>query len=567
MSTIILMMLFVVAGFMLQMAKTVSGHTMPDWLPWASWSIALLLAASTFFVVIEQDQIGHLKRIYLGADMPPGQIIAFEGQNGPQAKVLGPGFHLIPLVDILYEVEEFPVVEVPKGSYGLLTAKDGSPLRDEQYIARGWPEDKLNDMLDAEYFLRNGGQKGPQLIVLKPGSYRINLYLFDVDIQPALSVEAGEVSVVKSNVREREDCPSYVGMASSGKPSYGAELTVPLVSKGCVGVWDKPLLPGRYYLNHEAYSSTIIPTRARTWVYHGGYEKRRIDLTVSDDGKIQQEAKSRMIAQPSGAADEAIVVTVEGWRIPLDVRVVVQVDPADAPRVVASVGGLQEVEDRIVTPALRSILRNVTGGPGRKALDLINKRDELESLVEKAIFLEGIKAGITIKEVRFGDPAIPPELLVARQRQQLADQLETTYERERAAQHKRIAVEKSRSTADQQKDLVKAQIAVQVAELEKQQQRLRGEGEKLRLIEIAKGQKEQTNVLGLKNVYQLAVLDKVLQSAVANPNIVKIPSVYVQGAAGGFEGPAAILGASNLVQSITRTKETVVATPEEDSVP
>jgi hypothetical protein len=38
--------------------------------------------------------------------------------------------------------------------------------------------------------------------------------------------------------------------------------------------------------------------------------------------------------------------------------------------------------------------------------------------------------------------------------------------------------------------------------------------------------------------------------AVENPNIVKIPNVFVQGAGSGFEGPAAILGASNLVRSI-----------------
>ena len=228
-----------------------------------------------------------------------------------------------------------------------------------------------------------------------------------------------------------------------------------------------------------------------------------------------------------------------------------QVDPSSAPRVVASVGGLQEVEDRIVTPALRSIVRNVCGAPGRRALDLINKRDILESLVEEALYPEGFKAGVTIKEVRFGDPAIPPELLVARQRQQLADQLESTYEREREAQTKRIAVEKSRATADQQGVLVQAQIAVQVAEQEKEQSRLRGEGEKLRLIEIAKGQQAQTDVLGKDRVYQLAVLEKVLSAAVANPKIVKIPNVFVQGAGSGFEGPAAILGASNLMRTLS----------------
>ena len=107
---------------------------------------------------------------------------------------------------------------------------------------------------------------------------------------------------------------------------------------------------------------------------------------------------------------------------------------------------------------------------------------------------------------------------------------------------------------------MRAQIAVQVAELEKEQLRLQGEGEKLRLIEIAKGQSAQTQILGEDRVYQLAVLDKVLQAAVSNPNIVKIPNVFVQGTTGGFEGPAAILGASNLMQSL---RSTTKDTPEQ----
>ena len=255
--------------------------------------------------------------------------------------------------------------------------------------------------------------------------------------------------------------------------------------------------------------------------------------------------------RPDNAADNAVIVMIEGWRVPLDVWVVVQIDPNNAPRVVASVGGVQEVEDRIVTPALRSIVRNVAGGPDREVLDLIDRRDTLETLVETALFEEGQKAGVTIKEIRFGDPVIPAALLVARQRQQLADQLELTYERERISQDKRIDVERSRATADQQDELVHAQIAVQIAAQEREQARLQGEGEKLRLIEISNAQRAQAEVLGEGSVFDLAILDKVLAAAVQNPNIVKVPNVYVQGEGQGFEGPAAILGASNLMQTVT----------------
>ena len=523
---------------------------------WFSWILSVFLLISTSFVIVDQESVGHLKRIYFANDLKPGQIIAKRNQKGPQALILGPGFHFIPFVNLLYKVEEFGIVNIPDGTYGHLLAKDGAPLENQQYMARKWPDDTFDQMLDAEYFLKNGGQKGPQLSVLKPGSYRINRYLFDVDIYKALNVEAGEVAVIKSNVEEIENCPDQKKLTlDSSDKKQGTELSLPVVPVGCVGVWDMPLLPGRYYLNSEAYMPTLIQTRAQTWVYGGDYEKRLINLTVDESGKINQEVWTKHIEMPRGATGKAVIVMVEGWRVPLDIRAVVQIEPQNAPRVVASVGGLQEVEDRIVTPALRSIVRNVAGAPGRQVLDLINHRDTLETLVEEAIFLEGQKAGVTIKEIRFGDPVIPAALLVARQRQQLADQLDVTYERERIAQEKRINVEKSRATADQQTELVRAQIAVQIAEQQKLQAKLQGEGEKLRLQEIARGQLAQVKVLGKESVFQLAELEKVLKAATTNANIVKVPSIYVQGQGEGFEGAAAVLGASSLVQAISKKQE------------
>src|SRR5690349_1969668 len=77
--------------------------------------------ASTSFVEISADRVGHLKRIYLADDLPPGRIIALPGQKGPQAEVLGPGFHFRPLLNVLYEVEEYPVVQIPEGFYGQIT--------------------------------------------------------------------------------------------------------------------------------------------------------------------------------------------------------------------------------------------------------------------------------------------------------------------------------------------------------------------------------------------------------------------------------------------------------------
>ncbi len=528
----------------------------PLWVRAGGALIALVALMSTSYTVIDADAVGHLKRIYTGSAMAPGRIIAHQGENGPQAEVLPPGLNLRPLLNVLYEVEEQRVVEVPGGHYGLVTARDGVPLRAGEFLARGWPETEVSNMLEAEYFLTHKGVKGPQLTVLRPGKYRLNRYLFHVDLRPALEVKAGEVAVIKSNIEERGDCPS-VSLETSEDG-----LAVPLVPQGCIGVWDTPLLPNHYYLNDVAYTATIIPTRVQTWSYKGGYTARKLHLSVSQEGKIEQrEAEPLEVSVPEDAADGAVILTVEGWRVPLELRALVQVEPQNAPRVVASVGTLIEVEDKIITPAIRSIVRNETGREpdpargieGTRVMDLITKRAELERTVERAIIPEGLKAGVTIKEVRFADPVIPPELLLARQRTQLAEQLRNTYAEEKRAQDERIKTEKARATADQQDDLVRAEIAVQVAEQTKLKLQKEGEGEKLRLTEIAAGQQAQTDVLGQDRVLQLALMKEVLAAARDNPDLVKVPTVLVQGEdAGGLTGPAAVLGASNIIRWLER---------------
>lgn len=507
---------------------------------WAIVLVGAFLIFSRSFVIVDAGEVGHLKRVFAAGDMAPGQVIAVGLQKGPKAEVLPPGFHFIPFVRVLNEVEYFPVVEVSEGQLGFLIARDGVPLRDNQFLADPWAEADYTQMLNAKHFLTEGiGQKGPQFTVLRPGVYRLNMYLWEVKMQDALDVPTGHVAVVRSNVQtEDRDCPDVMTTASGGT---NQQVSMPVVSKGCVGVWDEPLPPGRYYLNQAAFVPTIIPTRLQTWEYKGGYTERKINLTVTDEGKITQQETETPVEVPKGAADRAIMVRVEGWTVPVEMRVVVQVHPKDAPIVVASVGDLTRIENSIITPSIRDILRTIGGDKERKVLDFLEKRDEITSLVERAVAGEGLKAGVTIQEVRMGEPAIPPELLVARLREQLAGQLEETYLKEREAQALRIETEKARALADQQPELVKAEIAKQAAEFQREQLRLQGEGEKLKLNEIAEGQRSIANVLGQERTLQLQMLEKLLAAAVENPDIIKVPNVSVTGGTS-LEGGAAVLG-------------------------
>lgn len=509
----------------------------------------LAFFASLSFVYVESDEIGTMDRVYFADDLAAGKIIAANGEKGPQSRILGPGFHFESFIRFLYVLDFEPLHDVPEGQYGVLVARDGASLREGQFLADAWPVDALDDMLDATYFLNNGGQKGPQLNVLKPAKYRYNTFLWKIENHGAIDVATGTVAVIKSNVQTATDKVCAVEQAEG---ETGGAVSTPIVPRGCIGVWDEPLMPNRYYLNNLAYTPTIIPTRLITWAYKGGYMKREITVSVNAEGTItQKNPKPVEVKRPAGAADDAVTVRTEGWEFPVEVRAVVQVHPKDAPRVVASVGTLADVENRIVTPTIRDVLRTIGGSKGRKVLDFVEKRDEIVAEAEKIVAAEAAKAGVTLQELRLGEAAIPPELMVATLRKQLATQLRATYKEEKLAQKERIAVEKERATADQQPMLVEAELKRDAAKFTRDREKTLGEGEKLRMMEVAEGQKAQRDILGPEIVAQLKLAEMVLEAAVKNPAIVKVPTVSVQGAdGGGITGAAAVLGSSNIVKML-----------------
>jgi regulator of protease activity HflC (stomatin/prohibitin superfamily) len=556
-------------------------------------AFAVLFAiASTSFVRVPDGYLGQLFRVYGGGSLTEGRIVAVRGENGPQAKILTPGFHPWLLVNVLYDVDTSKAeVSIPKGKVGILTAKDGASLRAGQAFADPFPVKFGYQMLDAEVFLLNGGQRGPQLSVLTPGKYRLNRYLWDITEVDAKEVKAGFVGVVKSNVHAdidlgtlKADKPAKCDFIS-GRPDEKGRLDAPVVPVGCVGVWDKSLQPGQYYFNPEAFALTEIDTRAQVWTYAGGYRRANISLTVDAKGDIVQNRTEVEVPKDKENADVAVFVKMEGWDVPLELRVVAQVSPAEASCVVAGVGTLRQVEDRVLTPSIRAITRDVAGGSyeiteakveengkpildkdGKpifvtvnrptKVLDLINQRPLIEGEIERRIRPEAQKSCVTIREVRLGEPAIPPELLVAVRREQLATQLARAFIQERAAQEKRVDSEKAKATADQQSKLVESEINVQRSVQNAQAARNEGQGERDKLSLVSEGQQKQVGVLGPEATVKLRqfelTLDTIARFGNAHPEVFTaalanaqkfVPNVQVGAGGEGVSGMLmAILG-------------------------
>lgn len=511
--------------------------------------IIFVTCLSTSFISIGPDEVGHLDKKYGFSTLESG-VIATKGEKGYQAQLKMPGVQFHPLINVIYKVDKRNIEVIPEGMVGLLTAKDGAEIPKGFYIAESWenliPDDRdPRDMLDAKTFLENGGQKGPQLEVLKPGKHRINRYLWSVSQVKAKVVPPGSVLVIKSNVgKEGED-----GCVSKMKPVEGVAMAAPLVEKGCFGIWDEPEMPGTYYLNTKAYQPYIVQTRAFQWTYKGGFTKRDVVANEVDGVVSVSLGESYEVQKPDKAADTAIkVLTVDAYEFFTEWTVQGQVEPANAPFMIASIGSITNAEDTVVTPVMRSEVRNAAETV--KGSSFLGKRKSFENRVEIAIKGEGKKFGITIAEARMRNPGMPAQLQVAIMRKDLAKKNKLAFDEEKKEQKARVAMEKEKATADNQSIVVTAKLERAAANDYKAKRKKEAEADRYYEEQTAKGVAKKVAVLGAELTAKVEMFKAALATLEKCPECVKNPQVLVEGGAGGMTAAAALLGRNTFSQAL-----------------
>jgi uncharacterized membrane protein YqiK len=156
-------------------------------------AVLALVVLARSFTIAKGNQIILLERRWFGRQMPDGRTVALASEVGVQARVLGPGFHL--LFPFIYRVMKKDFCVIHKDMVGVVRAIAGAPIPSGSFMARTVECDLFQD---GEAFLRNGGEKGPQLAILPEGEYKINPHLFEVHEVPAIMIEDGEVGYVES---------------------------------------------------------------------------------------------------------------------------------------------------------------------------------------------------------------------------------------------------------------------------------------------------------------------------------------------------------------------------------
>lgn len=111
-----------------------------------------------------------------GQSLPPGRLIAQNGEAGYQADLLPPGWHF-GLWRWKYRVDKVPMLTVRPGEIALVVANDGDAIPSERILGQ---QVECDDFQNSTAFLANGGEKGRQLAFLTAGTYRINPALFQL---------------------------------------------------------------------------------------------------------------------------------------------------------------------------------------------------------------------------------------------------------------------------------------------------------------------------------------------------------------------------------------------------
>src|SRR5258707_5288696 len=502
------------------------------------------------------------------------EFIAAGGQKGAQVEILTPGTYRILTQSVpmdggaetkpgLFYVRLFDATGIPENQIGLVEALDGAQLDQRDYVAT--PIDGHDNFQDCNQFIKKGGQRGPQKDILLPGTYYINPLVFKVIPETAKEVKPGEVAVIVSNVgkdpsdeirramarkvRERmerqESEHAHDAVArldkltekdteleliqqellthdpADSRLDEGAHEAY-VVPEGYRGIQETVVGPGRYYVNTLAISPIVIPTTNQTVEWTAGE-------VVNTFNPFE-------------------VISKDGFTMQLEVRVVFRVKPEDAPFMVAKIGGIERLIQNVMHPLIDSIFRNQASESS--AMAYLQNRHEEQERAEARVRAHLLKHHVDVVNVLICHIHLPEELMITQTEKILAEQRQNMYNAQREAEEKRIQLERTKSQADNQKDLMGATVGVEIAGKRAEQRKAEGEGEahyiqqtgraeaeKVRLMGEAQGvaYREQVNALGAQGVALVEVLKVIGEKGVRiTPDIMASGGSGGDGAGGGI---------------------------------
>src|SRR5262245_34559519 len=491
----------------------------------AAWLVlVVLLSVLASIRVIREDQSGLVIKRF-GRSLPSGRIIALDGEAGYQARLLSPGWHF-GVWRWRYKVERVPLVVVEPGEIALVVAADGAAIPPERVLARAV---ECNHFQDAEAFLRNQGERGRQISVLTAGSYRINPALFEV----VTADSAKQHDMVPAQLHVYQVPPDRVGIVTmlDGRPIPAGDLAGPVVAghesfqrgqtfidaAGCRGLQEEVLLSGSWNLNPWLVQVEQVPLTEIPIGYVGvvvSYVGRE-HLDVSGDafthGDLVERGRKGVWVEPLlpgkhpinvrvmkvelvpttnivlnwAARTEAhhyderlssiLVRSKDGFSFSLDVSQIIHIGMKNAPRVISRVGSMQNLVDHVLQPTVGNYFRN--SAQQVTVLEFLSARSQRQKEAYADIKTAVEAYDVECIDTLIGDIVPPPELMKTQTDRKIADELQRTYDIQRAAQVKRQELERETAVANMQGEVVRSEQMVRITERQAQAAAEQAKGE------------------------------------------------------------------------------------------
>lgn len=518
------------------------------------------LVLRVFFglVIVPEDRIGLVTKKFVlfgKQELPEGRIIATDGEAGFQAQTLPPGVYFWKWI-WQYEITFQPFTVVPTGKIGLVLARDGGELESGRVLARKVDCDTFQD---AKSFLLNGGRKGRQTAMIPPGSYRLNTFLFEIEVYDMTTIPDNAVGIVttlegksleegqiagkvigihnkfqdvdtflenggykglqeqvilagsyflnpwfaKVEMVKMTEIPiGFVGVVISYVGADGVDLSGAefkhgnIVSKQQKGVWAEPLGPGKYPINSHIMKVELVPTTnlVLNWA-SARSEAHQLDKNLST----------------------ITVRSKDGFTFNLDVAQIIHIPTNEAPKVIARFGNMSNLVTQVLEPTIGNYFRN--SAQGAEVIDFLTSRKERQESAREHIGHVLDQYNVFGVDTLIGDIVPPDSLMKTLTDRKIAQEQKITYDTQKMAQETRQALEKETAIAEIQKEIVKADQGVLIAERvadasvkkatgDANSVRIQATAESERLKLLAGGEAEKTRLMAKADAEKIEWLAK-----------------------------------------------------------
>jgi regulator of protease activity HflC (stomatin/prohibitin superfamily) len=459
----------------------------------AGLALVASVAWFTCRIYVPEDRCAVIIR-KMGASLPVGQLVATQpGQKGIQEAVLGPGRHFLDPLRFDWEFQPLTIIPAGDPKSWEWVHSPGSGQRERPRHGGFHPQAKMpmlgvvtrkvgREPPAGQLIVRqDSGERGILAEVLTPGTYKLNPYIFEVELHPAVVIPAGFVGVVTNLFGEvpRRPVGAMLPELDSGEASATSQSAEPvsevrpLAQAGQRGTLRDVLQPGVYFINPKLQKVTLVE------IGFNEYSQTR-----------HSEQDDMGISFPSDT----------GYLIQVGVTVVWGINPRHAAEIINEFGNIDGVLEKVIGPQIRSICRNL--GSTYSARDFI--QGEKRELFQKALTAElqricrrkNIEVLLAlVREIEVQTPEdktgqAPVDLKRTIQESYVAIERQLTKQKQREAATVRAQLEEVKKQVDIAREQIRSQTNILVANIQAEGEKLAAELDAQAGLEVATIQQE-----------------------------------------------------------------------------